>query len=99
MRRLWRQPIDETKKRDRANWQVALFMLVAVAGLEPARPLKQGILNPSCLPFHHTANDLLDSQARKKTQDIKELIWGDFFEGIVHSNPILILKPQVLQIH
>ena len=32
------------------------FLLVAVAGLEPARPLKQRILNPSCLPFHHTAN-------------------------------------------
>ncbi len=28
--------------------------VVPEAGLEPARPLRQRILNPSCLPFHHS---------------------------------------------
>lgn len=33
--------------------QVAGNQLVPGAGLEPARPCGQGILNPQCLPFHH----------------------------------------------
>ena len=28
--------------------------VVPVAGLEPARLLRRGILSPLCLPFHHT---------------------------------------------
>ena len=34
-------------------------ILVPVAGLEPARLLRRGILSPLCLPFHHTGKRLL----------------------------------------
>ena len=30
-----------------------LYLLVPKAGLEPARPLRRGILNPLRLPFRH----------------------------------------------
>ena len=30
-------------------------LLVAEVGVEPTRPCGQGILSPSCLPFHHSA--------------------------------------------
>ena len=33
--------------------------MVLEAGLEPAQPNGQGILSPSCLPFHHSSILLL----------------------------------------
>ena len=32
-----------------------LTVIVAEVGVEPTRPYGQGILSPSCLPFHHSA--------------------------------------------
>ncbi len=41
-------------RNTRTRGQVPLGRVVVPgAGLEPARPYGQGILNPQCLPFHH----------------------------------------------
>ncbi len=37
---------------------LCVFLLVLRVGLEPTRPCGQGILSPSCLPFHHQSFSL-----------------------------------------
>ena len=52
---------NETRTRDPDLGKVVLYQLsyfrtislVLRVGLEPTRPCGQGILSPSCLPFHH----------------------------------------------
>ena len=46
--------------------------MVPGAGLEPARPYGQGILNPQCLPFHHPG--VVNSQASERNIFLQGLI-------------------------
>ena len=41
------------KAENKAKQRKPLYLLVPKAGLEPARPLRRGILNPLRLPFRH----------------------------------------------
>ena len=57
---------NETRTRDPDLGKVVLYQLsyfriaflVLRVGLEPTRPCGQGILSPSCLPFHHQSVSL-----------------------------------------
>ena len=59
---------NETRTRDPDLGKVVLYQLsyfrvlpfVLRVGLEPTRPCGQGILSPSCLPFHHQSLSLSD---------------------------------------
>ena len=35
-----------------------LYAVVPRVGLEPTQPIGQGILSPSCLPFHHLGDHI-----------------------------------------
>ena len=51
------EPVTSSMSRKRANqlrYKPEFFNVVGEEGVEPSRPCDQWILNPSCMPFHHS---------------------------------------------
>ncbi len=63
----------------------AALLLVPGTGLEPVRPLGQGILSPSCLPIPPSGHQF---GCKDSANRVKKQILFDFFPDAAHLRAI-----------